>query len=110
MEVLPDRQSAEYTRRLHLDAHATGHARKGWHLRDVGSGEQDRAGAWRVGADDQLEQRALAGSVRADEAMDLPILDREVVLLHGKQAAEALADAAGLDQGGHRLSFLQRRP
>ncbi len=60
--------------------------------REILTLEQDAARARPQHAADQVEQRRLAGSVRADHAADLAGCNREVDIGNGVQAAEALAD------------------
>ena len=59
---------------------------------------QHRAGARRSQPRDHVEERRLAGTVRADDADDLAALDRERHVRDGDQAADALGDRADLKQ------------
>ena len=65
---------------------------------DVLAVEDDRALGRRQHAGDQVEQRRLAGAVRADQADDFAAPDRDRDVAVGDQAAEALPDAAGFEQ------------
>ena len=67
-------------------------ARERFQRRDVLPGEEDIAAAGMVLAEDQAEQRALAGTVRADQAMDFAGLEREVDRVGDVQAAEMLVE------------------
>ena len=67
--------------------------------------EQDVAAIGRVETADAVEQRGLAGAVRADQAEDLSRLDREGDAVKGDDAAEAKGDVAHFEQrrpGGRR--------
>ena len=59
--------------------------------------KRDLAGRRRVEAGDHVEEGRLAGAVRADQADDRALRDREVDLVDRDQAAEALGDLAGLE-------------
>ena len=61
--------------------------------RDVLAPEQHLAGRWRVGADDQLEQRALARAVGSDQAVDLALLDLEVTSETAERPPKCLLSA-----------------
>ncbi|MHC2257644.1 hypothetical protein ACVILK_007336 [Bradyrhizobium embrapense] len=69
--------------------------------------EEDRALGGRQHARDQVEQRRLAGTVRADQADDLAAPDRDRDVAVGDEAAEALPDAASLQQCRHRAASLR---
>src|SRR5262249_55606798 len=69
--------------------------------------EADRPAIRSQGSGQHVEDRALAGSVRADQAKDLTLLDRERHVVHGREAAEALGQA--LD-GQHYVGRGPRRP
>ena len=64
-------------------------------------GERERAG-------DQVEHRALAGAVRADQAEDLAGLDRERQVVDGDQAAELLARRPHVEQRPARGACVAR--
>src|SRR2546426_972334 len=68
---------------------------------DVGAGEDDPPRVRVRVAGDAVEERGLAGSVRADEPDDLARRDRERDLLVGDEAAEALRDGAELEKRRH---------
>ena len=63
----------------------------GRHAGDVDAAKHDTAGIRREDAVDEIEQRRLAGAVRADEAEDLVFGDGEAQILHRGETAEALA-------------------
>ena len=69
---------------------------------DVITVEDDRALRGRQHARDQVEQRRLAGAVRADEADDFATPDRDRDVAVRNQAAEALPDAAGFEEWRRR--------
>src|SRR5690606_24208208 len=78
---------------------------------DVLSETGDRARACLVGAADAVEQRRLAGAVRADQDPALPGRDVEADIGDGPQAAEVLADPDQRQSGcGHRPAPLLCRP
>ena len=52
-------------------------------------------------AGDHVEQRGLAGAVRADDREDRALRDAEADLVDREQAAKALADALDLEQRAH---------
>ena len=54
--------------------------------------ELDRARARRDVAGDDVEERRLAGAVRAEDGAPLAVRDVEVDVAHGVEAAEAPAD------------------
>ena len=55
-------------------------------------------------AGDDIEERRLAGSVGADQAVDLALVDLQVTLRQGRDAAVVLADALDLDEVRHRAA------
>ncbi len=63
--------------------------------RDVDAVEADRAGVGVEIAGDQVEQRRLAGAVRADDAERLAARDRQIDAVGGLERAEGLGEAAG---------------
>ena len=62
----------------------------------------DLAGCRIVDAGDDVEERRLAGTVRADEADDRLLRDREVDVVDGDEPAEALGDSAREEDIAHR--------
>ena len=74
--------------------------------------EQDVAVVGLVDAGDQVEERRLAGAVRADHADDLALVDVQVELGDDLEAAERQRDAAQLEQGavGHQMISTRRSP
>ena len=73
-------------------------------LRDVLPVEDDRARRRLVEAGHAVHERGLARPVRADDAEDLALSDREVDAVHGGEAAELLRDPASLEDGMARDS------
>jgi hypothetical protein len=62
----------------------------------------------REAAADQVEEGRLAGTVRADHRVALALLDGEVHAVDDGGLAEALADVAQFEGGGHlRLPVLR---
>ena len=55
---------------------------------DVRAGEDDPAGVRRLEAGDQVEQRRLAGAVRADHRGDAAVDDLQIDRIDGDQPAE----------------------
>ena len=72
--------------------------RVGRHAGDVLVLEDDRARRRLVDARDHVEERRLAGAVRADQADDRAPLDREVDVVDGDEAAELLAELLDLEE------------
>src|SRR5262249_919456 len=69
------------------------------------------AGLAGEGAADAIDQRALAGAVRADQADAFASGNREINAVKRHEAAEAFAETFDLQQGGciHGASTLTRR-
>ena len=65
---------------------------------DVGAGEDDRAAVARELAAELRHEGGLAGAVRADQGMDLAGVDAQVDAIGRDQAAEALLEAAHVEQ------------
>src|SRR5690606_34962626 len=63
------------------------------------SPQSDLARSRREHAGDDVEQRRLAGAVRADEGVPLARRDRQVDVIHYPQFAEGLADTYELEHG-----------
>src|SRR5262249_56971371 len=70
----------------------------------IAPGRGEGAGVERSEAGEQVEQRRLAGSVRADQPEDLPARDREAHLRERLDPAEALADVPRLEEHAHCTS------
>ena len=64
--------------------------------RDVAALEHDATRGGRKLAGQHLEERGLAGAIRADNAAQFAMLDGEVDVAVGDEAAEALGQALGL--------------
>ena len=75
---------------------------------DVGAAEHDASGIRREHAVDQIEQRRLAGAVRPDQAENFALAHDETQVVHGLQAAEALADVIELEERRHSSTFWVR--
>ena len=73
---------------------------------DVGAVELDRAAVGAEDAEDAVEERRLAGAVRADQPDAFARLDVDVDLVEGDDAGELLADAAGAAGGRSRHRLL----
>ena len=65
------------------------------------AGDRDVPGVGSNEADQDAESRRLAGAVGAEQADDLPLIDREIEAVKGGNAAVALTEAGRLDGGGH---------
>src|ERR1700730_3742996 len=89
-EVLPRTQGLEDARHLKLDAHTAPDSLERLQRRDVLSCIKDAAAGRRVLAKDQAEQRTLAGTVRADQAVNLALLERKAALRGPVQSPEGL--------------------
>ena len=64
---------------------------------DVGAVEHHAAAARRIEAGEQIEQRGLAGAVRADDGEDLGGLDLERYAVDGFDAAEFDREVVGVE-------------
>src|SRR5207237_6339564 len=71
---------------------------------DVGTVELDAALIGPHVATDEVEQRRLAGTVRAEDAVGLPAFDREADIVGDQQSAVALRDAGQFQDGAHGSS------
>src|SRR5436190_840086 len=69
---------------------------------------QDFAGARRKDAGDDVDQRTLAGAVRADQSDDLSRFECERDIVDGADAAEGAADIPELEQCGHAEAALRQ--
>ena len=67
---------------------------------DVGAGDADRARGGAEGAGEEVEERGLAGAVRADQADHLAGGQRDRHAGDGLEAAEALHEVAPLHERG----------
>ena len=66
------------------------------------AGDGDRAGVGLVGAGDDLDERALAGAVFAEERVDLAGVELEIDAAERARAAEGFGELAKLEEGRHR--------
>ncbi len=73
--------------------------------RHVLAGEADRAGGGLVDAGDEVDERRLPRPVRADEADDLALLQRERDVVGRLDAAERLGDVVEGEDAHARVSF-----
>ena len=90
--VLPDGHRLEGPRCLQHHGHAGVADPVSPGAGQVGASEDDGAPARRLHAADRLQQRRLAGAVRADEGDDLALVDRERHTGNCGESAEALLD------------------
>src|SRR5262249_59738492 len=67
-------------------------------FRDFSSREMDRAFGGAIEATDEVEERRLAGAVRADQRDDLALVHGERHFLQDLETAEALADVDAAEQ------------
>jgi hypothetical protein len=92
VEVVLHAETGEEARLLVGTPHPELRARTGRELRDLLAVELDRARArWEV-AGDHVEERRLAGAVRAEDRAPLAVRDIQVDVAHGVEAAEPPAD------------------
>ena len=98
--VLAHRHLAERPRRLqdHGDPRLAGTVRR--QASHVGAGEADRPTGRRGEPADRLQQRALAGAVRADEGENLTLVDLQRDATDGGKTAEGLLDGIELEDRG----------
>ena len=73
-------------------------------VRDRRAAEADLAGVGSLVAGDDVEERRLAGPVRADQAGDRTLLDLQVAHRQRMHPAKGLGDPLDLDQGGHGVA------
>ena len=66
---------------------------------DLLAAHPDRAGVGLVQPEHDVHQRALAGAVLAEQAVDLALVERQVDVLVGDHAGERLGDPADLEHG-----------
>ena len=89
--------------------HAEMRAPAARHAGDVAVEQPDRAAVGRELAGDQVEQRGLAGAVRADDQPPLARLDGEVDAAGDAQAAERFAQAVDGERGHGFASVIGHR-
>ena len=75
---------------------------------DVFAAKHDLAEIGLGYAVDEIEHGRLAGAVGSNQPYDLTVVDREADIVHGLQAAEALAQSDDLQKGGHSSAFRVR--
>ena len=106
--VLVDALVVEHARRLELAPDAAAGARRHRQRRDRLALIPDRAGGRPEMAGDHADERGLAGAVRPDDAAQLAAREPEIDRVVGEQALEALGQALGAQELGHRPQL--RRP
>ncbi len=94
LEIVGDRQAGEDARHLELDAQAPPDPLEGLERRHVRAAVEHLAAIRTVLADEQTEERALAGPIRADQAVDLALAEGEIDGVGDVEAAETLVEAA----------------
>ena len=92
-QVLGDRERRDETGVLERATEAEGGPAIGRVLRDVGPVEDDPALVGLREPGDEVEDRRLAGAVRADQAEDLAVAQVEAGVVDGADPAEALGRA-----------------
>src|SRR5262249_13218887 len=82
------------------------------HTRDVAAMKEDAPRRRLHLASQHLEEGALAGAIRADDAAQLTLVDREIDVLVGNQTAELFRQASGLQRRSGEGPFIAtaRRP
>ena len=83
-------------------------APEGRHTGDRLAGEEDLALARLFEAGDHAEGRRLAAARRAEQAVELAVLDPEVHPVHGDHFPEAFRDVGDLDVGTRRVGVVPR--
>src|SRR6266545_2706192 len=74
---------------------------------EIVAAEDDAAAVWAIDGVEDVEERRLAGPVRADESQDLAFFHAECDMGQGLETAKPLADV--LDAQHHRYSRVPRR-
>src|SRR5438876_9058604 len=95
-EVLPDRQLAEQADVLEGACDALRHALVRRHIGNVHGAKQDAAGGQRKQAANQIDDRAVARSVRTDQAENLAGGDRKVDAVDRAYPADMLCQSVEL--------------
>ena len=109
-EVLLDGQGREEVRDLERASDAGLGDRFRRKARDGRALEENVAFVRRIVPGDQVEGRGLTRAVRADQGVEGAIAHRDVDALHGLERAEALGDAAGLeDDAVHMVRQVLRK-
>ncbi len=90
LQVLAHRQALEHAGHLELDRKPAANPCEGFQRRDVFAGKKDITAAGMMSAEDQPEQRALASTVRPDQAMNLAGFQRKIDRIGDVEAAEML--------------------
>ena len=98
-DVLGDREALKQLDVLERPGDSAPHDAAGPDADQALAFEADVAGLRRVEPRDHVEDRRLAGAVRADQTDDLALGDRERDGVECDDPAEALADVVDLEQG-----------
>src|SRR5262249_15782387 len=104
LKVLPRAQRLEDAGHPEFHAHPLADPREGAKPRNVLAMVGDGPAVGLGLAKDQAEEGALAGPVRADQAMQLAGLQREIDIGRDMQPAEALVQAARFEKRHHTAS------
>ena len=97
-DVVVERQRRQHGGDLEFQAHAGAGALGRRELGNVGVDERHLALRRHLGAGDALHQRALAGAVRADQAVEFVLADGERGAIERGQLAEDFLDAGGFKE------------
>jgi hypothetical protein len=60
--------------------------------------QPNAAARWPLEPDDDLQERALAGTVRTDDGDDVAVVDLERYVVDGRETAEPLGDPVDLEK------------
>ncbi|OLB65998.1 MAG: hypothetical protein AUI10_04345 [Actinobacteria bacterium 13_2_20CM_2_72_6] len=77
---------------------------------DVAAGEEDASRVRPGRTGHEVEQRGLAGAVRADDRVPLPRRERQAHRVDGDEAAVAAGDLGEIQQRGHRPTTRRASP
>src|SRR6202171_3738921 len=91
-QVVARAQGLEDTRHLKLDAHAASNPFERLQRGNVSASVEDASTGRRMLAQDQAEQRALAGAVRPDQAMNLALVERKIDVGRNVQGGKVLVE------------------
>ena len=101
-EGLERREIGEQLIDLERARDAEPHALVRLQVRNVAPVEPDAAGARPQYAGQEIDERGLAGAVRADQRVARAALDLQRDVARGGDAAEALVEMFGVEHGRHR--------
>ena len=106
MHILGDREAREHVLRLRHEADAPRDEFVGTQIRDVLPFERELAGVDVHEAEQRLEQRGLAGAVRADDAHDLAVVQCERGAVQDVDARQVAGDQiVGVEQRLARMDM-----